>query len=78
MSTAEETAAVQSLLAQVIANMSPEIKELYIELPEKDQVGLATELAIDCLRANQKMQVLFRTNPEFKANLESMVLEMIS
>jgi hypothetical protein len=78
MSTTEETAAVQSLLAQVIANMSPEIKELYLELPEKDQVGLATELAIDCLRANQKMQVLFRTSPEFKANLESMVLEMIS
>jgi hypothetical protein len=78
MSTTEETAAVQSLLAQVIANMSPEIKGLYLELPEKDQVGLATELAIDCLRANQKMQVLFRTNPEFKANLESMVLEMIS
>jgi hypothetical protein len=78
MSTAEETAAVQSLLAQVIANMSPEIKELYLELPEKDQEALAVELAIDCLRANQKMQVLFRTNPEFKANLESMVLEMIS
>jgi nitrate/nitrite-specific signal transduction histidine kinase len=78
MSTAEETAAVQSLLAQVIANMSPEIKELYLDLPEKDQVGLATELAIDCLRANQKIQVLFQTSPEFKASLESMVLEMIS
>jgi hypothetical protein len=62
----------------VIANMSEEMKACFIAASTEDQTGLAAQLAIESLQKNLKMQVMFQTNPAFKAFVESSVLQILA
>jgi hypothetical protein len=68
----------KQLAAQVIANMSEEMKACFIAASTGDQAGLATQLAIESLQTNLKMQVMFQTNPAFKDFVESSVLQILT
>jgi hypothetical protein len=68
----------EQLAAQVIANMSEEMKACFIAASAEDQTGLATQLAIESLQKNLKMQVMIQTNPEFKAFMESSVMQILA
>jgi hypothetical protein len=70
--------ATEQLAAQVIANMSDEMKDCFIAASAEDQTALAAQLGIESLQKNLKMQVMFQTNPEFKSLLESSVLQILA
>jgi hypothetical protein len=66
------------LAAQVIANMSEEMKQCFLTASTEDQVALATQMALDALRKNEKMAVMFRANPEFRAFVERGTLAILA
>jgi hypothetical protein len=68
----------EHLAAQVIANMSEEMKSCFIAAGVEDQTGIATQLGIESLQKNLKMQVMFQTNPEFKTFVERSVLQILA
>jgi hypothetical protein len=66
----------EQLAAQVIANMSEEMKACFLSASTEDQAGLATQLGIEALQKNLNMQVMFQTNPAFRSMIEQAVIEM--
>ncbi len=67
----------ESLAAQVIANMSPEMKASFIAASTEDQTGLATGLAIESLKNNLNMQLKFQTNRSFRSLVENATFQIL-
>ena len=66
------------LADQVIANMSEEMKKCFIGSSSEDQIELATQMAIDSIRKNERFAILFRTSPAFRTLVESGILTALT
>jgi len=66
------------LAAQVLANMSEEMKACFLGASEEDQIALAAEMALEALRKNEKMSIMFKTCPEFRSFVERSALQILT